>query len=102
MYTSIDLFLAELLSVIAALLMNQLLANKNKNGWLFYFFSSITLIYVLIFKDSWMSVINQSMMAVLAIKNYFLFQKPDHRWHRYLNQLTIVVFFASLFHLSIV
>jgi|GEM_PF-1921603 hypothetical protein len=99
MYTSIDLFLAELLSVLTAFVMNQLLANKNKNGWLFYVLSSVTLIYVLIFKDSWMSVTNQTMMVVLGIKNFVLFHTPEHKWHRQFDRLAIVVFFGSLFFL---
>lgn len=100
MYTSLDLFIAELLGVSASLVMNQLLANKNKNGWLFYFFSSIMLIYVLVFKDSWMSVINQSMMGILGIKNYYLFQYPKHRLHRYFDRMAIVVFLFSLYFLN--
>jgi uncharacterized membrane protein len=100
MYTSIDLFLAELLSVLTAFVMNQLLANKNKTGWLFYVLSSVTLIYVLVFKDSWMSVTNQIMMAVLGIKNYILFDTPTHKLHRQLNNFSIAVFFVSLLFLK--
>ncbi|NJN77899.1 MAG: hypothetical protein HC803_05845, partial [Saprospiraceae bacterium] len=47
LYTTLDLFLAELLSILAALVMNQLLANKDKNGWLFLlaFFGFVTLCF---------------------------------------------------------
>lgn len=96
LYTTPDLFIAEVINVLSAIVMYQLLANKNKTGWLYYLVSSVALIYLLWFKDSWMSVWNQSMMAVLAIKNYFLFHIPESKWHRYFDWLALAVFFFSL------
>ncbi|MFK7948462.1 MAG: nicotinamide mononucleotide transporter [Saprospiraceae bacterium] len=99
-YTSLDLLIAELLNVIGAITMYQMLAHKNKNGWLVYFLSSLALIYVLHFKDSWISVINQSMMAILALKNYYLFHQIENKWHSIFDKLTIIVFLGSLYFLN--
>lgn len=100
LYTSLDLFIAELISVFASFLMYHLLADKNRVGWLFYWLASVAIIYVLWFKDSYMSVCNQSMMAILAIKNYFWFHHPQHQLHRYLDRLTLVVFLGSLYFIN--
>ncbi len=96
LYTTLDLFIAEAINVFSAIAMYHLLAKKNKVGWLFYLLSSIALVYVLWFKDSWMSVWNQSMMGVLAIKNYFLFHHPENKWHGFFDWLTVGIFIFSL------
>lgn len=96
LYTTLDLFIAEVINIISAIVMYRLLADKNRVGWLYYLISSVALIYLLWFKDSWMSVWNQGMMAVLAIKNYFLFDTPKSKWHRYFDGMTVVVFLCSL------
>lgn len=95
LYTTPDLLAAEAINVIAAIAMYHLLAKKKRVGWMFYLVSSIALIYLLAFKDSWMSVVNQSMMGVLAIKNYFLFDRPNHKLHKWGNGVTLVVFGCS-------
>lgn len=95
LYTTPDLFFAEVINVVGAVLTYGLLAEKKRAGWLFYLLSSIALIYVLAHKESWMTVINQSMMGVLAIKNFFYFHRPESRWHRPFEWLTLLVFLAS-------
>ncbi len=96
LYTSLDLLIAELISVLTSVVMYRMLANKDRRGWLMYFISSIAMIYVLCFKDSWMSVVNQSMMMVLSLKNYYLFDKQESKGHFYLDRLSLVVFVLSL------
>lgn len=100
LYAPIDIVLAEFLGLSAVFVMNHLLAKKNKNAWLYYFVSSLLIIYVLYFKDSWMSIINQSMMAILALKNYQYFNNPNHKSHQYFNNLSIIIFVISLLFLN--
>ena len=96
LYTTPDLFIAEALNAVTAVATYWLLAEKNRNGWISYLISSFALIYLLAFKESWMTVINQSMMAILAIKNYFYFHREGHKVHRYFEWLTLGVFGVSL------
>jgi len=96
MYTTLPLFIAEVINVFAAIATYWLLAKKHQSGWLFYFLSSIALIYIFWTKGAWITVLNQSMMGVLAIKNYFLFHRPTHSLHRHFEKLTIGVFLISL------
>ena len=100
LYTTLDLFLAEIIGIGTALVMNHLLAKKDRRGWFFYLLTSIAFVYLLAFKDSWMSVCNQTMMGILAIKNYYLFYQPQHKWHRYFDWLTYLVFLYSLTWIS--
>ena len=96
LYASPDLLIAEGVNVVSAIIMYHMLGKKNKKGWLFYLISSVALVYLLWFKDSYMSVVNQSMMGILAVKNYFYFEKPEHKIHRIFNWITGVVFAGSL------
>ena len=100
LYAPIDVVIAEFIGISAVLVMNHLLAKKDRNGWLYYFISSLFIIYVLLFKDSLMSIINQSMMAILAIKNYYFFTNPNHQYHQYFNQISIIVFIISLLFMN--
>ncbi|MFK7948461.1 MAG: nicotinamide mononucleotide transporter [Saprospiraceae bacterium] len=100
LYASIDIVIAEFLGLSAVFVMNHLLAKKNKNGWLFYFVSSLLIIYVFLFKDSLMSIINQSMMAILALKNYYYFNNSSHKYHQYFNRISIFVFIVSLLFIN--
>ncbi|MEM0996462.1 MAG: nicotinamide mononucleotide transporter [Bacteroidota bacterium] len=90
-----ELFVAEMVNVFAALLTYWALGNKKRYGWLFYLVSSIALVYVLWHKNSMMSVINQGMMSILAIKNFFLFHKPKSKIHRSFESLTFAIFLSS-------
>ena len=97
LYAPPDLMIAEIINIVGAVATYHLLAKKNKNGWLFYLLGSFGLIYLLWFKDSHLSVVNQCMMVVLGIKNYFYFDRPTHKLHPYFDKLAIAVFLGSLF-----
>lgn len=96
LYTSPDLFIAEIITVITGFIFNYELAEGRRRSWWWYFGCCIAMVYLMWYKESWVTVINQSAMAVLAIKNYLLFDKQESDWHKRFDYASIGVYLLSL------
>ena len=93
--------LIEAFGVTASFVMYHLLALKKREGWLVYVAASFAIIYLMIMKDSWITVINQLMMIVLGFKNYFVFgQSKQPLYGKALDWLSLPVYLGSFFLLK--
>lgn len=96
LYTQADLFIAEIITVLTSFIFNYELAQGRRRSWCWYFICSVSMVYLMWHKDSPMTVLNQSMMAVLALKNYTLFDNQTSPWHKTFDRISIFIYVLSL------
>lgn len=91
-------YIVEAIGVLSSFVMYHLLALRRREGWLVYVFSGFAIIYLMVMKDSWITVMNQCMMMVLGVKNYLVFGKPSApKYAQYLDWVSLPVYVGSFF-----